>query len=183
MIPFWKETLLPCDITSRSNSVRKNRVARPSTLTSKSLSKVILNVVLMMGFSLHSATYYVSELADPGGDGSVDTPFDELSDVAALSLNHGDIVRFERGSIWLGTMEIRDESGSATAPITFTDYGDPQLPAPFINGQGEIAAVILSNCSHFVFENFRICLLSLVCDDFKAFGLSKFLLLIHGSPK
>lgn len=53
--------------------------------------------------------------------------------VSLLQLFPGDSVLFKRGEAWYGTALATGYSGTAEAPITFSNYGDPNEPIPIIS--------------------------------------------------
>ena len=121
----------------------------------KKIAGLVTGLLLTYTSLLNGETYYVRSNAPPGGDG--------LSDATALNglnsfptLKPGDTVRYKRGSSWTGCLTVDGQSGTEGKEITFTDYGDPADPAPFINGNGAAMGVNLRNSSHIVFEKFRI---------------------------
>jgi PKD repeat protein len=76
-----------------------------------------------------SMKYYVSsDNGSPDGDGSIENPWDSLSDIDKYSFFPGDTVFFECGSSWRGSFEIT-ASGSPGRPVVFSKYGSGNMPA------------------------------------------------------
>ena len=85
-------------------------------------------------------TYYVSSLhGAEGNDGlSESTPFASLLKINEITLQPGDRVLLERGSVFVDEYLHVKGSGSEEAPIIIDVYGDENLPKPLIqtNGKG-----------------------------------------------
>ena len=106
---------------------------------------------------LHDATgsaIHVDCGSAPGGDGSIEAPFDSLEAVNAVPLKSGDAVLFKRGSTCTGVFAPQG-SGSADAPITVESYGDSQV-RPVIDGAGAYQALLLHNVSHWVVRDLEL---------------------------
>ena len=85
-------------------------------------------------------TYYVSSAnGAEGNDGtSESTPFASLLKINEITLQPGDRVLLERGSVFVDEYLHVTGCGSADAPIVIDAYGDESLPLPLIqtNGNG-----------------------------------------------
>ena len=85
-------------------------------------------------------TYYVSSLNGAEGNNgtSESTPFESLLKINEITLQPGDRVLLERGSVFVDEYLHVKGSGSAEAPIIIDAYGDESLPKPLIqtNGKG-----------------------------------------------
>ena len=85
-------------------------------------------------------TYYVSSINGAEGNNgtSASTPFGSLLKINEITLQPGDRVLLERGSVFVDEYLWVKGSGSAEAPIIIDVYGDESLPKPLIqtNGQG-----------------------------------------------
>ena len=85
-------------------------------------------------------TYYVSSLNGAEGNNgtSESTPFASLLKINEITLQPGDRVLLERGSVFVDEYLHVKGSGSAEAPIIIDAYGDESLPKPLIqtNGKG-----------------------------------------------
>ena len=85
-------------------------------------------------------TYYVSSLHGAEGNNgtSESTPFKSLLKINEITLQPGDRVLLERGSVFVDEYLHVKGSGSAEAPILIDAYGDESLPLPLIqtNGKG-----------------------------------------------
>ena len=103
------------------------------------LNIVILWILSLSGCSSQTSTtplkstvaYYIdSQNGNDLNSGlSADKPLKSLSKAASVKLNPGDSLRFKRGSAYSGTIII-NSSGSLNNPITLTDYGETNSPAP-----------------------------------------------------
>ena len=78
--------------------------------------------------------YYVSNNGKSSNNGrSKESPLATLADVNRLNLRAGDVVYFERGSLWRGTI-------NAKTGVTYTAYGEGDKPMFYAspeNGSGE----------------------------------------------
>ena len=108
-------------------------------------------LILTSGWS--QSTYYVSTGGDDSASGT--TPLDPWRTLDRLndeSFSLGDHVLFERGGQWLGMFHLKG-SGSQTQPIVVGAYGDPNLPAPILDGDGYQTALLIYNDSFINVEN------------------------------
>ena len=63
-------------------------------------------------------TYYVSVSGNDNNPGTQAQPWKTLAKVNGYNFLPGDVIYFERGSIWSGGLII-SKSGTAVSPITF----------------------------------------------------------------
>ncbi|MBQ2986728.1 MAG: hypothetical protein IJE23_04520, partial [Tyzzerella sp.] len=81
-----------------------------------------------------ATAYYFSNNGSSDNDGtSKETPLATLEDLNNLTLQEGDVVYFERGSLWRGTIH-------AQTGVTYTAYGEGDKPMFYAspeNGSGE----------------------------------------------
>jgi len=88
-------------------------------------SIAVLLLVLTIGFTANSTTYYFSTNGNDNNNGtSASTPWQTLSKFNSVfsSLSPGDSVRFNRGDVFYGSITI-SRSGSSGSPITIGAYG------------------------------------------------------------
>jgi len=73
--------------------------------------------------------YYVDSVngSDSNAGTAPDKAWKSLAPVHSRNFLPGDFVHFKRGSTWTGALTI-DTSGTSTAPITFTTYGEGARP-------------------------------------------------------
>ncbi len=101
------------------------------------MQNILLVLLLTASTQLAATTYYLD--ATGGNDAN-----DGLTPATAwqsqlninfglLTLSPGDSVLFKRGEAWHGTPLATVYSGTAEAPITFSNYGDPAEPLPVIS--------------------------------------------------
>ena len=90
--------------------------------------------------NVSGTTYYVSSLHGAEGNNgtSQSAPFASLLEINKITLQPGDRVLLERGSVFVDEYLHVKGSGSAEAPILIDAYGDESLPLPLIqtNGKG-----------------------------------------------
>ena len=105
-----------------------------------------------------SATYYVDINGNDANTGlSIDDAWATLGKVNEIidRLQPGDTVLFKAGQSWHGQLELIDLNGHRRGPIVFSSYGEGHKPQ--INGGGQRTyTVMLKNCAHTIFENFRV---------------------------
>ncbi len=96
--------------------------------------KVSLAVWLGCSSALFGASYYVSNSGDDGNVGTAPTvAWSSLAKVNSFSFAPGDVVYFERSSVWRG--QLVPHSGNSQGSVTYTAYGDG--PTPLILGSVE----------------------------------------------
>lgn len=86
----------------------------------------------------HAATYYVSTSGNDSNTGTSDTsPWQSIGKLNAQTFSPGDVVRFRRGDSWNAKLSV-SSSGTSSAPITFTSYGNgnPKPSLSYNCGQG-----------------------------------------------
>ena len=84
-------------------------------------------------------TFYVSSIhgSDRNDGRSEATPFYSLQKINDLTLQPGDRILLESGSVFTdGYLHLRGQSGSAEAPIVIDQYGGGAKPIIDTNGQG-----------------------------------------------
>ena len=88
--------------------------------------------------TVSGTTYYVSSLhGAEGNDGtSESTPFASLLEINEITLQPGDRVLLERGSVFVDEYLHIQGSGSEEAPIIIDVYGDENQPKPLIQTNG-----------------------------------------------
>jgi len=111
-------------------------------------------------------TYYVSSVHGAEGNSgtSQSAPFKSLLKINEITLQPGDRVLLERGSVFVDEYLHIKGSGSAEAPIIIDVYGDESLPKPLIqtNGQGvwyQDYGKRLDNINHQRMGNISSCIL------------------------
>jgi len=99
----------------------------------KTLSKFVLMIVALIGLS-NTTSFATNYYVDPSStsttaNGSLAYPWKTIAQVnsGTTLLNPGDSVFFKRGQSYSGRLTI-SRSGSATAPIVYTNYGTGNLP-------------------------------------------------------
>ncbi len=99
----------------------------------KTLTRFVLMIVALVGLS-NTASFATNYYVDPSSpsttaNGSLAYPWKTIAQVNSGTslLNPGDSVFFKRGQSYSGRLTI-SRSGSATAPIVYTNYGTGNLP-------------------------------------------------------
>ena len=110
---------------------------------------VILGMTLIGSSASFADIYYID--SNNGNDAStglsVTTPWQSLEKIEATNFLPGDEIHFIRGGVWHGTLELEglgggQSSGTDKQPIIITSYGTPDLPAPLLDAQGALGAVV-----------------------------------------
>lgn len=86
---------------------------------------------MLFTISAQARVYYIDSRSgnDRNSGTSRRSPWKSFAPLNALQLQPGDSVCFKRGASFTGPLYIH-ASGTETAPITITDYGNPADPAP-----------------------------------------------------
>ena len=116
--------------------------------------------------SAGGTTYYVSSIHGAEGNNgtSQSSPFASLLEINEITLQPGDRVLLERGSVFVDEYLHIKGSGSKEAPIIIDVYGDESLPKPLIqtNGKGvwyQDYGKRLDNINHKYRGNVSTCIL------------------------
>lgn len=98
----------------------------------------------------NATTYYVSCSGNDANNGtSMSTPWATLAKASSQSYAPGDQVQLEDGCVWVGTFQPAT-SGSASSPITLSNYGSGALPRVVGNAG---PAIYLLNVSDWTIQN------------------------------
>jgi hypothetical protein len=105
---------------------------------------------------VEAATYYVDSAG--GNDGNSGTAtnaaWQTLTKVNGTTFSAGDNILFRTGGSWTGTLSPLG-SGATNNPIIISSYGtNPAMP--LINGNGNVAAVALTNQPYWEIDNLEI---------------------------
>ncbi|MFC7677647.1 carbohydrate binding domain-containing protein [Paenibacillus sp. GCM10028914] len=105
--------------------------------------------------SASAATYYVDSAggSDANSGTDISSAWKSLDKVNAVTFQPGDTILFKRGGSWTGTLWPKG-SGTSGAPIVIDQYGSGN--SPFINGNGNEAAVYLYNQQYWEIKNLEI---------------------------
>jgi hypothetical protein len=112
-------------------------------------------LALVFSYAARAAgsTYYVDCSAATDGDGSLSSPWNNLTTVNARTFAPGDSLLFARGTTCSGSF-VFHSSGTSTARVTVDAYGSG--PLPIIDGARQNRAVKLLDTSHVVIQNLEI---------------------------
>ncbi|MBQ1552536.1 MAG: dockerin type I repeat-containing protein [Clostridia bacterium] len=123
---------------------------------------LILSALLVLSCMVTAAsaegtgtTYYVDSVSgnDANSGTSESAAWKTAANILDRTFSAGDSVLFKRGGVY--EMELYAKgSGTAEAPITFSDYGEGALPLITTNGYGVVFN--LSSVSHWVLEDLEI---------------------------
>jgi uncharacterized repeat protein (TIGR02543 family) len=110
-------------------------------------------------------TYYFSASAPSAGNGTLASPYKDITILNTLNLSAGDTALLEYGSVWTNTNIQPDnnsyyiklnKSGTGSSPIKFDAYGDSSKPKPVINGSGTHNAVFIESVSYVEIKNIHV---------------------------
>src|SRR5439155_13368600 len=124
--------LAPC-ILGRRRTVIKRLVLLAFTL----LTTAVTSMTASPPSPPAGNTYYVSNSGNDSNSGtSTSSPWKTIAKVQSFlgNLGSGDSVLFQRGGIWYEQLDISNLNGTASARITFSNYGAGNLP--IIDGGG-----------------------------------------------
>ncbi|BCW51082.1 NPCBM/NEW2 domain-containing protein [Arthrobacter sp. StoSoilB13] len=103
---------------------------------------------------ISDAKFYVDCSAATPGDGSQASPFNSIAQVNGYgAFNAGESVLFRAGTDCTGALTPAG-TGVADHPITLSAYGDGAKPT--INGNGAVAAIQITNASHWTVSGLRV---------------------------
>ena len=95
---------------------------------------IFLLSFILISILSNAATYYVSSNGNDNSSGtSISSPWRTISKVNSRTLAPGDIVLFERGGTYRGSLYI-NQSGTTASPITIGAYGSGNAPL-FVGSQ------------------------------------------------
>jgi parallel beta-helix repeat protein len=156
----------------------------PKKTNMKTLSKFVLMVVALIGLSntaLFATNYYV----DPSStattaNGTLAFPWKTMAQVnsGTTLLNPGDSVLFKRGQSFTGRLTI-SRSGSASAPIVYSNYGTGNLPE-FNNSITDI--IYIYNKQYIVINGIKIIDNSISTTDHTVQAKISYAINIENSP-
>ena len=103
---------------------------------------------------ISDAKFYVDCSAPAPGDGSQASPFNSIAQVNGHSaFNAGESILFRAGTDCIGALTPAG-TGVANHPITLSSYGDGAKPT--INGGGAVAAIQITNASHWTVSGLHV---------------------------
>ncbi|BCW35097.1 hypothetical protein StoSoilA2_11530 [Arthrobacter sp. StoSoilA2] len=103
---------------------------------------------------ISDAKFYVDCSAASPGDGSQASPFNSIAQVNGHgAFNAGESVLFRAGADCTGALTPAG-TGVADHPITLSAYGDGDKPT--INGNGAVAAIQITNASHWTVSGLHV---------------------------
>jgi hypothetical protein len=121
-------------------------------------------LILFLLGNLYAEDYYVD--SNDGNDGAGGTSeaaaWRTLEPVRSTDFQPGDVIHFKRGSSWSGDFVINN-SGEEGNPITFTAYGEGDMPV-FSNPGGGNERCIYISADWIVLENLK-------CEDSRRAGI------------
>lgn len=103
---------------------------------------------------ISDAKFYVDCSAATPGNGSQTSPFNSIAQVNGHdAFNAGESILFRAGSDCTGSLTPAG-TGVANHPITLSSYGDGDKPT--INGNGAVAAIQITNASHWTVSGLHV---------------------------
>ena len=105
----------------------------------KRVCQLLMISLLILGSftAAQAASYYVDSTsgADSNSGTSSAAPWQSLSKVNSVTFQAGDTIKFKRGSVWTGNLQIQN-SGTSARRITYRAYGTgdpPQIKNPGVS--------------------------------------------------
>ncbi|WP_139146563.1 NPCBM/NEW2 domain-containing protein [Arthrobacter sp. SW1] len=103
---------------------------------------------------LSDAKFYVDCSAPVPGDGSQSSPFNSIAQLNGHgAFNAGESILFRAGTSCTGALKPAG-TGVAGHPITLSSYGEGAKPT--INGNGAVAAIQITNASHWTVSGLHV---------------------------
>ena len=99
---------------------------------------------------------FFSSLAEDGGDGSLEKPFNDLSKISELTLEPGSYIYIESGSEFVGRLAIENAHGSEDEPIVITSYGKGDMPKIDGNDLKGSGVLYIKNCSNILVKGLEL---------------------------
>lgn len=150
----------------------------------KTLLKFVLMIVALIGLS-NPASFATNYYVDPSSaattaNGTLAFPWKTIAQVnsGTTLLNPGDSVLFKRGQSFSGRLTI-SRSGSATAPIVYSNYGSGNLPE-FNNAITDI--ITITNKQYVVINGIKIIDNSISTTDHSVQAKISYAINIENSP-
>ena len=150
----------------------------------KTLSKFLLMIVALLGIS-NTASFATNYYVDPSSaattaNGTLAFPWKTIAQVnsGTTLLNPGDSVLFKRGQSFSGRLSI-PRSGSAAAPIVYSNYGSGNLPE-FNNAITDI--IYISNKQYVVIDGIKIIDNSISTTDHTVQAKISYAIVIENAP-
>lgn len=103
--------------------------------------------------------YYFDSSAKDGGSGTQSSPYNNLTEIGNLTFSGGEKVYLKAGSTFTGSLALVNISGTESAPVTITSYGDTERYGyPAVNGNGLTGSgvVYVENCNYLTVENIEV---------------------------
>src|SRR6266516_2862641 len=134
-------------------ALRKPRITILCTVLTVSTGCLSLTVTLAGQAAAAGTTYYVNCAAAADGNGSLATPWNNLTTVDTKTFAPSDSLLFNRGTTCSGSF-VFSSSGTSASPITIGAYGTGALPA--IDGTGQNRAVKLLDTSYVTLQDLEV---------------------------
>lgn len=115
------------------------------------MKKLILFLAVLCSLKSNATIWYVSQGASGTNSGTISNPWQSLASINMASINAGDVVSFEKGKSYTGTLTIT-RSGSIGNPITWNAYGLGDNPKFIGTGTVQNYLFYLSNRNYNIFE-------------------------------
>lgn len=122
--------------------------------------KFTLVLLMLLGvFTLNAfaATYYVDSQSgnDSNNGTSTSTAWKSISKVNAMNFVAGDKILFKRGLTFIGSINVKN-SGTSSAPITFSNYGTGNLPVIDVNNAASKGFSVINKNFYIIIDGFDV---------------------------
>ncbi|WNR45968.1 right-handed parallel beta-helix repeat-containing protein [Paenibacillus roseipurpureus] len=118
------------------------------------VTTVLSSTVLQPTVRAINTSYYVDCSGGINGNGSLGSPWNNLTSVNSQTFQSGDQLLFKRGTTCTGQLMFTG-SGASGSPIVVDAYGSGSLP--ILNGNGnQDGAIYLQNISYLTIQNLEI---------------------------
>lgn len=132
--------------------------AQRATLAIATFSMELLSAAVF-SLAAHASTFYVDcETGRDTNDGrSPATAWSSIARANIQTYGPGDSILLRRNCQWSGPGFKAKGNGTVAAPVILSDYGDPGLPLPLIDGVGpHEPAVLLQNVQNWIVSNLEL---------------------------
>jgi hypothetical protein len=112
-----------------------------------------LILCVLLSIDVYARDYYVSAMGNDSNPGTGTQPWRSIAKVNDFDFKPGDIILFEGGKIFAGTIKLdKNDSGSSDKQIVITSYGTSRAIIDGANGTGLIA----DGCNHLIVKNLNL---------------------------
>lgn len=132
-------------------------------MKNKLLFPILISTFLLVGCSSPTppepeepTLIYFDTEAEEAGDGSIETPYNDIERLTTLSIGENTHILIKNGSFIETPLVFSNLKGSAGKEIVVTSYGTGEKPLIRANSLTNGAVVKIDSCAYFTFDGFEI---------------------------